>query len=288
MPTSILTHPGSAHKDDFLACCLLASRYELPIVRREPTEEDLGGTDVIVVDVGHDHDPELLNFDHHQFPNDQVPTCSLSLVLHYFGLYDDARRFFSWLEPTEWFDCLGPRETAKRLNVSPEVVGRLLSPVDVSMLRRFSQSNELRPGEPVWEVMKMIGDDLLGYLTSLRTRIEFVRTHAEFWQLKAGRDTIEVLFMPRTDPMPMDPSAGLDRFIEASTGKRKVVGMVYPDRRSAGYGLSRYRDNRKLNFTRIEQELDVHFAHARGFVAKTSATCPDRLKELFAAAWTRQ
>jgi len=29
----------------------------------------------------------------------------------------------------------------------------------------------------------------------------------------------------------------------------------------------------------------VHFAHARGFVAKTSATEKERLKELLRAAW---
>ena len=35
----------------------------------------------------------------------------------------------------------------------------------------------------------------------------------------------------------------------------------------------------------IEGEADVHFAHARGFIAKTSATDPDRLRELVAKAW---
>ena len=36
---------------------------------------------------------------------------------------------------------------------------------------------------------------------------------------------------------------------------------------------------------RIDEEDDVHFAHARGFVAKTSATEKERLKELLRAAW---
>jgi hypothetical protein len=56
--------------------------------------------------------------------------------------------------------------------------------------------------------------------------------------------------------------------------------MVYPDRRGNGYGLSRHNDHPGLDFTRIEKHDDVHFAHARGFVAKTPATNPDRLREL--------
>jgi hypothetical protein len=65
----------------------------------------------------------------------------------------------------------------------------------------------------------------------------------------------------------------------------KIVGMVYPDRRSKGFGLSRHNDHPRLDFTRIEQCDDVHFAHARGFVAKTSATDPERLRELLRLSW---
>jgi hypothetical protein len=35
----------------------------------------------------------------------------------------------------------------------------------------------------------------------------------------------------------------------------------------------------------IEHHHDVHFAHPRGFVAKTSASDVERLRELLAAAW---
>jgi hypothetical protein len=40
-----------------------------------------------------------------------------------------------------------------------------------------------------------------------------------------------------------------------------------------------------MDFTRIKDESDVHFAHAAGFVAKSSATSPDRLKELVAKSF---
>ena len=44
------------------------------------------------------------------------------------------------------------------------------------------------------------------------------------------------------------------------------------------------RDDPSYDFTRIEKEPDVHFAHARGFVAKTSAAQIDRVKELLGLA----
>jgi hypothetical protein len=37
----ILTHPGGSHKDGFLACCALLAHDPSPIVRREPTTDDL-------------------------------------------------------------------------------------------------------------------------------------------------------------------------------------------------------------------------------------------------------
>ena len=83
-PSLIVTHPGAAHKDEFLACAFLITQYGVPIARREPTQSDLAKTDTIVVDVGGSHDPALLNFDHHQFPADHprsalfLSSCNIS------------------------------------------------------------------------------------------------------------------------------------------------------------------------------------------------------------------
>lgn len=279
---AILTHPGSAHKDDFLACCLLIARHGLPVWRREPESADLDDPDVLVVDVGGEHAPERGNFDHHQFPADHEPVCSLSLVLQHLGLYEDARNFCEWLEPAEWFDSRGPFATADWLGIERSVVNRLNSPVDITLLRRFAQKRELEPGDPIWEVMRMIGEDLLMYLRNLRERLDYVSAHASVIEVVGERGGIKVLFMPRTDPMPDDPSSGLARYIEQIG--QKIDGLIYPDRRGAGFGLSRHEDSERLDFTRIADEADVHFAHARGFVAKTSATDLARLSDLVARA----
>ena len=282
---TILTHPGSSHKDEFLACAVLAYTHGAPIVRREPEAGDLDDVDTIVVDVGGEHEPARGNFDHHQFPREDAPVCALSLVLQDLGLYEDAKTFCDWLEPAEWFDCRGPNDTAKFLGVPREAVGQLNSPIDMTLLRRFASCRELNPGDVIWEMMRMIGEDLVVYIKTLRERLTYVAENAEFWTVQ-GKDgaCFEVLYMPRTEPMPEEASAGLGRFIEESGKELSVIAMVYPDRRGQGYGLSRYNDSQAMDFSGIEKCEDVHFAHARGFVAKSSATEVDRLKELLALA----
>jgi hypothetical protein len=283
--TRILTHPGGSHKDEFLACCLLMARTGAPVVRREPTDAELADPAIAVVDVGGEHDPARGNFDHHQFPKDSPPLCALSLVLQHLGVYEDARKFCDWLEPAEWFDTRGPVETARWLGVDRDQMAKLNSPIDITLLRRFAKCSELHPGEPLWEVMSWIGADLLEYLGQLRERLDYIAKFGEFWEIPSPHGSFHVLFMPRTEPMPDEPSSGLGRFIEEHPDGGKIVGLVYPDRRGQGFGLSRHNDHPRLDFTRISDCPDVHFAHARGFVAKTSATDPERLRELLSQCW---
>lgn len=285
----IVTHPGGSHKDEFLACCVLLAVKPTTVERREPTAEDLSNPKIVVVDVGHEHTPEKGNFDHHQFPRDHVPTCSLSLVLQQLGVYDDARQFCEWLEPAEWFDCRGALGTAKWLGVERDIIGKLNSPIDVTVLRRFAKETKLAPGHIIWELMKMIGEDLLDYLKSLRSRLDFIAETAEVWSLN-GDSCLKVLFMPRTEPLPSEPSMGLGRYIEQinTDTTPSVIGMIYPDRRGNGYGLSRFNDDLRLDFTQISAADDVHFAHASGFVAKTSAISKERLQELVEMAYVEE
>ena len=282
--TSILTHPGSSHKDELLACSLLLALYPVPIQRREPTPNDLEDPHCCVVDVGHQHDPELRNFDHHQFPKEHPPTCSLSLVLQHINLYEDALQFCDWLKSAEWFDCRGPLSTANWLEISPNVLSKLVSPIDITLLKRFSAVSRLDPGQPLWEVMKMVGEDLLDYLRGLRRRLDFIGKHAVIWTLDLAGKPAKFLFLPRIDPLPEDSSMGVDRYVEMNGLAAELVGTITPDRRSAGYGLSRYRDNARLDFSQLEAHPAVHFTHARGFIAKTSSTDIQQLKELLSLA----
>lgn len=286
MIRTILTHPGGAHKDDVLAVCVFIARHGAPVVRRVPSAEELADPTVAVIDIGGQHDPERNNFDHHHFPREHPPTCALSLVLDHLGLYRDALQFCDWLETAEWFDSRGPTRTAEWLEVPRRAISRLNSPIDITLLRRFARSSELSQGQPLYEFMRMVGEDLLEHLRLARERLDFVTRHAERWSIPHRGDTIEAVFLPRTDPLPEEPSSMVSSMVRSEGLEDVVAAIVYPDRRGGGYGIARYEDHPRLDFSRVEGEADVHFAHKSGFMCKTGAADPERLRALIAAAWT--
>ena len=281
---TIVTHPGGAHKDDFLACSLLAHLHGAPIERREPTDDDLADAGTCVVDVGGVHDADLNNFDHHQFPRDAPPLCALSLVLQNMGLYEDALSFCKWLRPAEWLDTRGPSETAKLMGIPREALSDLNSPIDITLLNRFANQTELTPDAALYQVMCMVGEDIVNYVRSLRERLDYLKQHCQWWTIETDGDPIEALFLAQSDEIADDPSFGLYAFISEEEKENDVHALVSPDRRGTGYGLSRYEDCPRLDFSKIEDHDDVRFAHKRGFVAKVEATDPARLKELLSLA----
>ncbi len=281
----IVTHPGGAHKDDLLAVCVLVAQHGVPVERRDPTPEELEDPAVAIVDIGGSHDPQRMNFDHHHFDREHPPTCALSLVLQHLELYEDAKRFCDWLEPAEWFDSRGPKKTAAWLEVPRRAISQLNSPIDMTLLRRFAGSATHAPGETLYGYMQMVGQDLLGYLATVRDRIAFVREHGQRWQVEAGSETIEAVFLPRTDPAPDEPSAAAKAFVRAEGLEQTVAAIVYPDRRGEGFGIARYEDHPRLDFSRVGDQDDVHFAHKSGFMCKVTATDPQRLQALIALAW---
>lgn len=281
----ILTHPGGAHKDDLLAVCVLIAKYGVPVFRRDPTQEELDDPSVAVVDVGDVHDPERMNFDHHHFDRDHAPICALSLVLSHFGLYEDARHLCDWLEPAEWFDSRGPNKTAEMLGVPRRAISQLNSPFDITLLRRFAQASEFSAGEPLYEFMRFAGDDLLEYLRVSRERMDFVEMHVERWSINHANEVIETVFLPRTNPLAEEPSTAVGNYIRSQELEDSVAAIVYPDRRGEGYGIGRFEDHPRLDFSRLSNEPDVHFAHKSGFMCKTSATDLERLRALITSAW---
>ena len=281
----ILTHPGGAHKDELLAVCVLIAKYGVPVVRRDPSPEELSDSTVAVVDVGSLHQPAKMNFDHHQFERDHAPICALSLVLDHLGLYEDASHLCDWLEPTEWFDSRGPKKTAEMLGVPRRAISQLNSPFDITLLRRFALLSELSPGEPLYEFMRFAGEDLLEYLKVARQRMDFVKKHVEHWSIEHSGEVVEAVFLPRTEPPAEEPSSSLANYIRSQKIEDTVAAIVYPDRRGDGYGIGRYEDHPRLDFSLVKDEPDVHFAHNSGFMCKTSATDRDRLRTLVTMAW---
>ena len=105
-------------------------------------------------------------------------------------------------------------------------MSKLNSPMDVTLLRRFAQAERLDPGELLYEMMRWVGEDLLEYLKTLRERLTYIGEHGEVWALEVdGAETFEVLFMPRTDPLPTEPSMGLGRYLDSIGESENVAGQ---------------------------------------------------------------
>ena len=91
-------------------------------------------------------------------------------------------------------------------------------------------------------------------------------------------------FVPWSDPPIEDASGALAWRIKELELEEEVVATVYPDSRGEGYGMRRFDDSPVLDFSLLADEPEVHFTHARGFIAKTSCTQIERLKELLLLA----
>jgi hypothetical protein len=286
---TVVTHPGGAHKDEFLACCLLiaAAESKVSIFRKDPQAGDLEDPEIAVVDIGGAHDPAKLIFDHHQFGRDHEPMCALSLVLQYLGRYRSALDYCDWMETAEWLDSRGPIETARWLEVPVEAIFRLTSPIDAALLQLFAGTTEVTPDSPLWEIMRSTGSSLLGYLDSMKARMELLGQIGEFWTIELGdRRTFEVFHVPRHEDIADDPSLGIDRYLilKGQADSEKLIATVYPDRRGNGWAINRFRDHPSLDLSMLAPEPDIRFAHVRGFVAKTESSDTARIKALIAKA----
>jgi hypothetical protein len=171
--------------------------------------------------------------------------------------------------------------------VPRRAISQLNSPIDSTLLRRFAQKTRIEPTDPLYAFMKMVGDDLLEYLRIARERLDFAETHVQRWSIAHGEERIEALVLPRTDPAAEEAGSMIGSYVRAKKLEKEIAAMIYPDRRGGGFGLSRYEDHPALDFSRVEREPDVQFAHKSGFVCKTSSSDPARLKELITLAWRR-
>tara|TARA_B110000003_G_C16637958_1_gene529074 strand:+ start:1501 stop:2361 length:861 start_codon:yes stop_codon:yes gene_type:complete len=280
----IVTHPGGAHKDELLACALLIADHPIRIFRRSLSADDLAASDVAVVDIGHCYQPELLNFDHHQFDRGAEPTCSVSLVLQHLGLYQAAQKFCKWLPFTERLDCYGPQATADWLGLNRSQFAAMNSPLDIGLLSLFGQQTELCPGDPLFEIIRSIGAELINFLKLQSSRITYLEQHVQVWDFFVAGQVRKVLFLAKSSDQPDRVTAAFSDYIESANLAQSLSALVYPDSRSEGYGLKRFEDASPIYLSAIATEPDVHFVHASGFLAKTSASDSIRIRQLLEIA----
>jgi len=253
----IVTHAGQAHRDDFLAVSMLLAIFKniTKVFRRDPTSEELEDSAVVVVDVGAQLDPEKNNYDHHQERN---LDCALVQVLKSMKLYESALATFKWLGFTNDLDTKGPFMVSKNLGINPDVMFGMLSPIEEQILFMFGQTKEVP--EYLIDLMRKIGEGLL-------EKIQFTATRMGELELMAS--TVEVNgLVGIVSPIEDRPSALLQEYREKHVPT--AAFSICPDDRGAGWIMYRYNDHPNLNFSRLENQVGILFAHKGGFIAKTS------------------
>lgn len=276
----IVTHPGDAHRDEMMAVGILAHAGKIgpltELVRRDPTEEELLDPEVACVDIGNAYDPVLGNFDHHQMDRDLVE-CAMSLVAHNFVVpgqdmtYQELLGDKPWYKFTCWVDSQGPFATAKEFGLT-ELPVALRSPFEQALLLELENEN--------WDVVvgsaKATVDLKVQQALDLLKKMEWMESNA----LAVEVGEVRCLLLPTDDAF------GSERF----RAKQKLVGIEYHvclshDNRGEGWSLYRFDDCPLVNFSKVEGDSRVSFAHKGGFIAKTSERLPlNELVELVSAA----
>lgn len=261
----IITHPGSSHKDDFLATSvLLATLDDAAVLRREPTAADMEDVNTYVVDVGFEYAPERRNFDHHQ---DRSLPCAFHLVMQYLGHHEAAMEMFAWYRHMSMMDVRGPYRTANHLGVDTSVLFAASSPIDGYILSTFARVSSLKRDDPLYLLMKALGRDMIDLIDRKTKRLE--RLKAEAMVVPVGH--LKSVFSDIGD----DPKLAMELYLRYLDDDQ-VVMSITPSNRGEGWEYLRLGDNTIVDFRTIAEDPEVHFVHTSGFLAKTRTRLPMR------------
>lgn len=268
----IITHPGSAHQDDLLAVALLIATQPTvdTVLRREPTQEELDNRDIYVVDVGGRHQPELHNFDHHQFDGVTMDNaeCALTLVLRHLQVLDTAREIFPWLRTAEQMDCCGPKAVADSLGLTLDQMAGLRSPIGAAIIRLFSGTEVLSHEDPLFDLLRQIGHSLWDTIQRSQARLAYLQEKAEMVALVTpGGEAVMAADMRCTKDL-CDPLLAVERFCRAHP-QPPVATISYAARGEEGTVtlFRRLGCEAVLDFNKIADHPSVAFCHKNGFLA---------------------
>ena len=253
MKDLIITHPGSAHFDEFFAICLILASFpekQFIIERREPLPEELSDPEVWVVDIGGHYDPALKNFDHHQ---DLELGASFVLVGDHLKISELFRQI-PWWRYKDRLDRFGPYHAAKELGANE--ITQAHSPFEDWFLSLFEEN----PAQ-VYLLMQRFGRDVIEAARTLNERIKF-------WaSCRQVRIKGRIVLIGLTDD-----ASGMQAYRDGMAEPASVC-LRY-DSRGAGWTLYRFNDLDTVDFSRLENHPDILFAHKGGFIAKTRERIP--------------
>lgn len=257
----ILIHPGNFHTDDAL-CVGMASHITgvAQVYRREPTKEELEDVRVLVLDVGGKHEPHLNNFDHHQLPKDNE-NCAFVLYCQHVGVAELLEKHTSWFKMVSYIDTQGPDKAAKLLEL-PKWPKELVSPILTGLMGIMAKYNNDRLPRRYVMMLTEIVENILEYAQDKRDSTQRIKEMVKHVSV----NNVAGMLYDYQNPV------GLNEYRNTLLKEHNLnVGFVIMrDDRGPGWVLYRYDDDKRIDFSKLKDHEDIHFAHANGFIAKTN------------------
>jgi len=270
----IITHPGSAHLDDFLSCCLVVNKSGdiKKIKRKEPSEAEIKDPTLWKLDVGETLDPDIKCFDHHQDGMDD--DCALSLLLKYWGLWSIANEVHKWLNIVVINDTIGPKEVTKQLRISFKAMGALDSFIERTILDFFNKQKEIEKGSFLFLLMEIIGHNFFALIDEYTTVMGEVKKKLEYKVING----VQSIFCYKG----VNHSSTLIRIIKDRMKEKwpdlKGGIAVYPNKRVKDtIAIRRYDDDERVDFSKISNYDKVVYSHPKGFFISVEQMTEDQL-----------
>ena len=261
-----VTHHGTAHLDDFLSSCFLLALNDstFKIYRRDPTDEELQNKLIAVFDIGLQHNPDLSNFDHHQFDS-SYGKCAFSLILEHYNVYDTAKTSFPWLDYVEYFDVNGHFKLSSKIGIDPKDFLKLKSPVEDFCLKLFQQQNVIQQGDFLYDLMFKFGEYLFDYITKYNLRMKVLENNIKIFNLN---DNEYLAYLPDSLDYKNDPEFCLFAYLEKLSQEKNIIFpmVIVPNNRQKGIKMIRVNDNVKVDFNKYQNKENIFFCHKNGFL----------------------
>lgn len=262
---SIITHPGMAHRDDLFAAALSIFWMlfhwdsQCEVLRKDPSPEEIDDPSILVLDTGGLFDPKKMVFDHHQLSREEGRgQCALTLLLEWldpewfeFEMDRSNRTGRSWLEDLALFDSVGPNQ-AKAAG-APQ--GSL---TDTFLVRQFQDT-------PNGLAMQVAVDFWDWRHSQFKKSLKVKAWCEENPCIMNGFVPVAVI-PPCDDFSPFQLIAQYER----SWNDHNPAVVIFPDDRGPGWGVLRRNDAPGYDFSVLESNEKVSFAHKGGFIFKTS------------------
>ena len=272
-PSLILTHPGSAHADDLLACALCSRVHGgLPIERRAATDIELDDPAVAVLDQGLRLEPVLWNFDHHQEDPRVQGRCATSLLLaHLLSCTPETLPdSVPWITHFDTWDAHGPGALGRMYGLDmAQTLALQYDPTGPLLRDLFAAESRIEPASPFGKLLQALGKRLLDDIHQRRE---------DFEMLEQRMEQVTAAGLPGLLLEPLPGESDIPRFLKSWIAHHHPESTFYITlNRRGGTSLTRWGDEAPLDFRRLRGHPDLRFIHPSGFMAVTDLSVREAL-----------